>query len=74
MAKDTSKYPDYVQRMITEGKELRAKTYALNGYLQSTAGQALPAEKRRLMEMQLETMRSYSDVLGRRIHLEEKAL
>lgn len=40
----------YVERMIEEGKALRNKIYALDGFLQGVAGQQLPAEKRSLME------------------------
>lgn len=72
--KDTSNYPEYVQRMIAEGKALRKNIYALAGYLQSPAGLALPAEKQGLMNRQLEAMRNYSDILTQRISLEEKDL
>lgn len=72
--KDTSNYPQYLQDMIAEGKALRKKTYAYAGYLASTAGEALPAEKRLLMNRQLDAMRSYSDILTQRISLEEKEL
>lgn len=61
----------YVQRMKDEGKQLRAKTYALDGFLQGVAGQKLPTEKRMLMTKQLKYMRKYSDVLDERIALEK---
>jgi hypothetical protein len=64
--------PAYVQRMIDEGKALRSKMYALNGYMQSVAGQALPAEKLQLMSKQFKLMSQYSDVLDERISIELK--
>lgn len=63
--------PDYLQRMKDEGKQLRAKTYALAGYLQGTAGQMLPTEKRMLMEKRLKAMRKYSHILAECIALEK---
>lgn len=72
--KDTSSYPEYVQRMLEEGKALRQKMYALNGYLMSDAGQSLPAEKQLLMTRQHEQMSQYSDTLTKRIQLEEAEL
>ena len=62
---------DYVQRMVKEGRELRSKIYALNGFLQSDAGNALPTEKRVLMDKQLTAMRDYSDILDKRLALED---
>ncbi len=72
--KDISSYPQYLQDMLAEGKALRKKTYAYQGYLVSPAGKALSAEKKGLMERQLEAMRNYSDILTQRVSLEEKEL
>mgnify|MGYP003636932288 CR=1 FL=1 len=60
-----------VDRLKKEGKELRAKMYALAGFLQSTAGQNLPTEKRMLMEKKLKFMGKYSDIQDELVSLEE---
>lgn len=65
-----AKVEDYVVRMEDEAKCLRAKMYALKGFLNSDRGNALPAEKRFLMERQLTHMTSYEDTLQERIKME----
>lgn len=69
MAKDNKE--TYLDRMIAEGKALRAKTYALDGFLQSSAGQAIPAEKRLVIDKKLKVMRKYSDLQDELIAMEK---
>ena len=61
---------DYVKRMEEEDKQLRAKLYAGNGFLQGPRGQALATEKRMLLTKQLKHMTKYHETLEERIKLE----
>lgn len=61
----------YVDRMQKEAKELRAKIYALSGYLTSKNSSALPNNKRVLMDKQLKRMKQYNEILEERLALEE---
>jgi hypothetical protein len=70
-SKEQNDVPAYVGRMIAEGKALRAKTYALSGYLNGNSSQGLAAEKRVLMAKQLNIMEQYNEVLADRIVLEQ---
>lgn len=60
---------DYQQRVIEERKVLETKIGRLDTFTRSEKHDALPTKDQELLREQLSYMRSYSDVLRRRIEM-----
>ena len=64
---------DYVQRMYGELAELSERIDKLDKFLKTNPiVKTLSAEKRTLMSVQLQAMKTYYKVLNRRIEIEEE--
>lgn len=62
--------PEYVQRMKVELSELTEKIDKLALFLRTPRGFELPELKQKLLNMQLEAMQVYAEILEERLELE----
>ena len=58
---------DYQARVIKEAKELSDKTSGLDTYMKSGLKATLDEQQQELLEDQFEAMKTYLDILHRRI-------
>lgn len=60
----------YAKTIEVEGKKLRAKIYALDGFIKSEKSSTILSRKRNLINKQIKVMREYNSILDERLALE----
>lgn len=65
--KGTSREETFYTRLLAESRELEGRIEKLETFIGTTAFLALPGDQQALLDAQRSTMKSYAEILGRRI-------
>ena len=74
MKKESTKTPDYVERIIGERNDLVGKIDRLSNFIDKDDFKHLPIIKKQLLYSQLSIMNSYEEILRLRMQIETKQI